>query len=500
MNLIRKYLESFVTNKRNVAFYDGEKICTYEDFSIIISGIRHLIETDKNFMPETPIGVVCYDDVYTYASIFAAWFSGCSFVPLNPAMPAFHNNEIVLKQNLKIILSSQLKTSEPGYPQEVILTQGVQGNNELPIYEWAGHQVVYVLTTSGSTGTPKYVPINLNNLTAFVQGFMEMYPELNESDIFLQTYDLTADAAFTGYMVPLLIGASVSTISNKLFKPFAVSKVLSSMPVTWVQVTPSLLACLAPFFSSFNLHHIRHFHFGGEALPASLVELWRKSVPNAEISNVYGPTETSVTATIYKCLPGERLKSMNNIVSIGKPLKKVSTRIKTDLQGVVLGQGELLIAGPQVMECYLYSENQPFQYIDEPAGTVKYYPTGDLVSMDTDGNLYFIGRLNDQVKINGYRVDLIEVENCVRELLPVQRNVAAIAVKLSPGLSRLIVFIENFDFGSDKILSLMNEKLPPYKIPEKIIGVKSFPLLSSGKTDKRALVDNFLTGINHDCC
>jgi D-alanine--poly(phosphoribitol) ligase subunit 1 len=492
MSLFKRYYEAFRANGKNEAFCFENEHYSYDEFVRKINGIRFLIEQSENYSPEMPVGIICYEDAGTYASVFATWFSGCYFVPLNPSMPGAFNNEIIDRHGIRVVLSSQIPGFELLDDNILLLTSSAIRETDKPVFEWHDNQVVYVLNTSGSTGKPKYVPINLKNLTSSLDGFLTLYPELGPKDKFLQTYDLTSDAAFTGYLIPFLLGASVYSISQKYFKPLAVAKILNNKPITWVQLTPSLLACLRPYFSSFYLPGIKHFLFGGEALPVNLVEEWRKSVPNAVISNLYGPTETTITATIYSCKPGRQLKSLNNTVSIGKPLQGVVAYIKPESSVKNELTGELCLAGEQVMEGYWFTERQPFLFLAGENSQAKFYPTGDYVKTDAEGNLYYLGRKDDQVKINGYRVDLIEVENIVREHLPECGNVAAVAVEIGQSLSQLVAFVENCRNMEDNLASQLALRYPRYKIPEKIIVVESFPLLTSGKTDKKALVDNYI--------
>ncbi len=487
MNLIQRFYNNFKIYSRNTAFVSDDRNLTYDQFFSLINGSRMLLENQPEFAPQKAVGVLCNELAETYAAVFAIWFSGCVFIPLNPSLPPLANNELIRKHEIDFIFSSgklpaglDLKSTKILYNNQLVST------SILSLYNLGLDQVLYVLNTSGSTGIPKNVPINLKNVTAFVEGFLNLYPELTDADNFLQTYELTADAAFTGYLIPFLIGATVYSVPGGTFKPFAVAKMMAEKPITWVQVTPSLLACLHPFFHSFNLTKIKHFHFGGEALPADMVEEWRRHIPNAEISNVYGPTETTITATIYKCRPGEAVKEKNNVVSIGKPLKNVVIYIQKDENSEI---GELLITGEHVMEKYLFIDDQPFKII--APGTDVYYPTGDLVMKDEDGYLYFCGRFDEQVKISGYRVDLIEIENKIRSLLPKPVNVAAAAIEKSPGINQLVVFIENYSGSGKEIIEKLLPVFPTYKIPEKIVGVEHFPLSPSGKTDKKALVYNF---------
>jgi D-alanine--poly(phosphoribitol) ligase subunit 1 len=493
MNLIQKYSDAFSHFDNNNAFCLGIEKYSYREFLSFINGSRALLESQPEFIPKKPVGVLFNEFAETYAAIFATWFSGGIFVPLNPSAPASVNEKIIRKYNIELVFLTDTNQKKFSFPRVKILNnRKISSSDSSPLYSWNENETLYVLNTSGSTGTPKNVPVNLGNVTAFTEGFIENYPELNASDKFLQTYDLTADAAFTGYLIPFLLGAAVYSVPTNGFKPFAVAKILSGEPITWVKATPSLLACLRPFFSSFHLPGIKHFHFGGEALPVDMTEEWRRHIPNAEISNGYGPTETTVTATIYKCLPGKQLKQKYNVVSIGRPLKKVKVSIQkiTDQEGKT---GELYIGGAQMMEGYWFSEEeQPFKTIKVKGQNQKFYPTGDQVQQDGEGYLYFMGRLNDQVKINGYRIDLIEIENNVRKIVAGSGNVAAVAVEKTPGMKQLVVFIENFPGDGNDITEQMTLHFPHYKIPEKIIGVPQFPINSSGKTDKKVLVSQFL--------
>ena len=491
MNLIQEYFNAFNRFGENEAFCLEDEKLSYNEFLLLINGSRKLLESQPGFYKESAVGVLCNSAAETYAAVFAIWFSGGVFIPLNPSYPESVNAKLIQAHNIKYVFSpDEFQNESFFFKAKLLNNKGVTSSRSLPLHNWKEDQEMYVLNTSGSTGTPKNVPINLKNVTAYMEGFLTLYPELSASDKFLQTYELTADAAFTGYLIPFLLGAAVYSVPGGQFKPFAVAKILSHKPVSWVKVTPSLLACLQPFFSSLYLPGVKHFLFGGEALPADMVAQWRKQIPNAEISNLYGPTETTITATIYKCLPGEELKEKNNVVSIGKPLKHVRTAIqhKNDPKNV----GELHIAGSQMMTGYLFAKEQPFKMITENQKPRQFYPTGDLVFEGEDGNLYYAGRVDDQVKISGYRVDLVEVENAVRAVEQVKGNVVAVAVEKSPGIKQLVAFVENYSGDGAEILQQLSLHFPVYKIPEKIIGVSQFPLASSGKADRKKLISGFL--------
>jgi acyl-coenzyme A synthetase/AMP-(fatty) acid ligase len=360
--------------------------------------------------------------------------------------------------------------------------------------------LVYILTTSGTTGEPRNVPISVQNLEAFIRGFNGLFPTLDENDRFLQTYDLTADAAFTAFLVPLYLGAAVVLTPDHPFRYLSVAKTLMKKHITWVQVTPSLLACLRPYFTSLKLEKIKYFHSGGEALPEDLVNELRPSVPNAEIANVYGPTETTVTALIYQCPAGSMPKSYHGSVSIGKPIGDVKVLI-LDEEGCRVtgeGEGELLIGGSQVMSGYCTDiPGDTFYYLEDNSGIKKYYRTGDKVRRDGDGYFYFLGRLNNQVKINGYRVDLTEVELILSGLYEKQVFMA-LAPEISPGIKRLIVFTTNSTLQESEMKKTIRDNYPEYLVPDRIIPIERIPLSLSGKTDRKKLEQIYLDNLNNE--
>jgi acyl-CoA synthetase (AMP-forming)/AMP-acid ligase II len=341
---------------------------------------------------------------------------------------------------------------------------------------------------------PKYVPINQKNVEAYCGGFIELYPDLKPSDNFLQTYDLTSDAAFTGYLIPLLIGASVFTIPADSFKFLSIAKLISNKQITRVKLTPSVLNYLTPYISKLDLKHIKQVIFGGEALYFSLLEKWQGVFRNAEFANLYGPTETTISATSYRFKSIENVKSQNGIISIGKPFPKVECAI-IDKNGNVLdidSEGELCIAGDQIMQGYLGNSNKnAFIELRTGGSGKRFYKTGDIVRKDNGGYFYFIGRTDDQVKIEGYRVNLTELEKAVKDIIP-GYSIFAIAHEKLEGLKRLYVFVEGYNGGQDEIKQQLGKQLPGQMVPDEIFIVPEFPITSSGKIDKKKLMNRYL--------
>ncbi len=495
MNLIEQLHDIFNNNKNNRAFcVDGRDI-SYGEFLEYINGTRELLEktlTGRN----NPVGIISYDCIETYAAIFATWFSGNYFVPLNPKHPAERNISIIKNIGIEYLLSARNDVNEfVGNSQQlqIIINTEIKSEKIKKPETIQNDQRMYVLTTSGSTGVPKYVPINQQNIESYCNGFMDMFPELQSDTCFLQIYDLTVDASFTSYLIPLLVGACVYMLPESQFKFLAIAKLLGDKKVNWVKLTPSVLSFLSPYKLKLDFKHLKFIILGGEALPLSLLKEWHPVFSETQIVNHYGPTETSVGVTSYRIDDMQNIRSMDGIVSIGKPFKEVDCVVidETGNELATNENGELCIGGKQVMEGYLNGGNSPFIYLEINNKREKFYRTGDIVKKDKDGYIYFLGRTDDQVKIEGHRINLIETENKVRDLLPGHKVVLVAHEKLS-GLKRLYLFIEGTDIDKLKLKSGLAEHLPPKMIPDDIYPIDKIPLTAGGKIDRKKLVNDYL--------
>ena len=324
------------------------------------------------------------------------------------------------------------------------------------------------------------------------------YPDLASEDRFLQTYDLTSDAAFTGYLIPLLLGACVFTIPPGNIKYLAIVKILQEQQITWTQFTPSVLHYLRPYLNSLRFNALKHSHFGGESLTFDIVSEWAKCVPNAEISNIYGPTETTITCTIHRTEIAQLKERVRyGAISIGKPLKTVKILIVDENDKIVENdkKGELCIGGEQVMEGYISTNEADscvFFMHSENGIKEKYYRSGDLVIRDKNEYLFFCGRKDDQLKISGYRIEPAEIELAISKATNGLRSKVSGYQKQS-GVQSFVVFIEESEISLEALKNKLREVLPAVFIPEKIISVAQFPLNSNGKIDKSRLFEEYAT-------
>lgn len=487
--ILEKLSENFRKFPENTAFHIQGTTFTYRQFEQRISAIQNYLLSNIP-VNERYIGVMSLDDVDTYASIFALWFSGKAFVPLNPLNPLARNLGIIRQMSLKHILGAgECNGLDSESIQLFCDTLSLADSDSEPkIFKTTPETDAYVLFTSGSTGKPKGVRINRANLNAFYRSYTDFGPGYTSSDRFLQIYDISFDGSVPCYMVALCSGASVYTVPQNEIKYLYAYKLMKDSELTVVKMTPSTLIYLRPYFDRIHLPHVRVCIFGGEALPLEIVEEWMKCVPEALIQNAYGPTEASIDSLMYTYNAGDfKYKSKAGIISLGKSFGDFEySVIDSGGKPVALHeQGELCLQSAQVMSGYWNDEektNNAFIFL----GTGKFYRTGDLVSRDKDGYFYFHGRIDDQVQMQGYRVETGEIENHAREITSVSL-LAAVPYRNSSGNSEIALFIGDDEQSQELIITGLESVLPSYMIPSKIIFMKELPLLTSGKTDRYKL-------------
>jgi acyl-coenzyme A synthetase/AMP-(fatty) acid ligase len=240
---------------------------------------------------------------------------------------------------------------------------------------------------------------------------------------------------------------------------------------------------LRPYFEDIDLPDLRNVALSGEAVPLKLTQEFQQCCPNAQFHNYYGPTECTIFCTSYK-IPREEIPAVNGIVSIGEAtLNQISKLIRED--GTEAGydeKAELYLGGTQVSLGYVKNEilNQSsFLSIDN----VRFYKTGDLVVQKKDGLLYYLGRKDQQVKIQGYRIELMEVEHLCKQAL--KTEAAVVAVKDNRGFDNLVLFVKKgLSLDISEALATL---LPKYMTPTRIIELDEFPLNDNGKLDRKTL-------------
>ncbi|MER5942316.1 amino acid adenylation domain-containing protein [Streptomyces sp. NPDC001928] len=357
--------------------------------------------------------------------------------------------------------------------------------------------IAYVIFTSGSTGRPKAVPITHRSMLNYLDWSLATFG-YGPRDHLVQTASVCFDASVRQLLAPLLVGATVHTLTSDLLRdPEALLDrlvndritVWSSVPTLWERLLSAAENRARQDGTPPDLSALRWVHVGGEALPAAHVRRWFDLVDargGAEhrISNLYGPTEATINATchIIDTRPADDVRQL----PIGRPVAGTELAVITE-DGRVCAPGEageLLIAGTGLTPGYLGDPQLTAAAFVERDGR-RWYRSGDRVRQTPDGVLEFLGRLDDQVKVRGHRVELGEVEAA----LLTHPDIARAAVLLVDG--RLVAYVEPRPGAAEpdtrEVRAFLSRVLPPYMLPGRVRTLPTMPLTGTGKIDRTRL-------------
>lgn len=466
--------QSFLRHKERICLTIDDQNYSYGDVLDISNHIRYqLQETDLQ-----NIGIYLTDDVFMYASILALWFEGKTYVPIHPDFPLTKNLNIIQQADIDTIISS--KEIKENFNLKIIDSQKTFETKILTPKKSSFANNAYILFTSGSTGSPKGVPIQFSNLYYFSEAFYSAFGKITPEDVVLQMFELTFDLSVMSYLIPFLNGAKVVSLHKNETKFLQILDLLEANEITVALMVPSILNLMIPYLDPLVRNSsLRLNLFCGEALLVKQIEGWRSFVPNADIYNVYGPTENTIFCTFYKV--EDPIKDKNGIISIGKSMENSNLSFfDKDTK-----EGELLLTGNLLTQSYWKNEEKTKELFINKNGEI-FYKTGDWCLKDDDGDFFYTNRIDFQAKINGFRVELAEIEYFANQKL---NNAISIAVvdKDQNDSDTLVLFINEMNVQNEEIISHLKNHLQDYCIPSKIIKLESFPVNTSGKIDRNEL-------------
>ncbi|MCX7192179.1 MAG: amino acid adenylation domain-containing protein [Proteobacteria bacterium] len=339
----------------------------------------------------------------------------------------------------------------------------------------------YVIYTSGSTGKPKGIAVNHRSICHFLRSENEVLG-VRESDRVYQGFSVAFDMSFEEIWISYLAGATLWLAPKEITgDPDALALALESNKISVLHAVPTLLSLFPRDVSGLRL-----INLGGEMCPQALVERW--ATPERQLFNTYGPTEATVSASIACLHRGEP-------VTIGKPLPNYGLLVvDAELKLLPPGEtGELCIIGPGVADGYLGRPDLTAEkFVANPYANSEHearlYHTGDLARIDEAGNVQCLGRVDDQIKIRGYRVELGEIEAVLAKEPGV--GTAAVILRNVGEVEQLVAFyVANADTApiASELRKNLAAQLPPYMVPARFEVVQILPRLTSGKIDRKAL-------------
>ena len=497
-------LKSIRQYASHTAFNIGGKEYTYLQLGERISSARHLLRQYRDV--EQIAALAIHDDIDTYASIFALWMEGMAYVPLHPNQPIGRNTNIINQVGTSLILDSAAQSPflTCHFPHDTVIVSSAAGGSvtdgsEL-LEEWVevtDDQLAYILFTSGSTGTPKGVTISRCNVAAFMDSFWKTGIQIDHTDRCLQAFDLTFDVSVQSYLVALTRGASLFTVPYGTVKYLYVAQLIQEQGITFGAMAPSMLTYLRPYFQELDATSLRACILTAEACPIDLMEDWFKCAVNTDIYDFYGPTEATIYCTYYKLSRNQENLSTNGIISIGRPLANIHAIIVAEDGSIINdgSKGELCISGDQVTPGYWNNREknaEAFFEMEVEGVRRRYYHTGDLCYRHSSGNIMYCGRIDQQAKIQGFRVELGEIEYHAREFSGRAFRAVAIPFLNASSLTEIALFVECPATDPAPLLAYLRSKLPGYMVPTQVFYREAFPLNASDKIDRHRLKSEIL--------
>jgi D-alanine--poly(phosphoribitol) ligase subunit 1 len=427
----------------------------------------------------------------SYAGLLGACWSGAAYVPLNPRLPAAR-----LRHVLDAIRPNAVLVDAEG---EIVLSEVQNGcpaarvrsiENAHALREPApvdSEGTAYILFTSGSTGVPKGVAIAFRGVSCFLAAMAERYPLL-PGDRVGQPCDLSFDISVSNIFTAWNSGAAVYVVPSA--QAMAPRDFLRTEEINAWFSTPSVAVFLEQMkmLKPGIFPALRYSMFGGDGLPATTAEKWVAAAPNGSLENIYGPTEITVACTGVRYTGPETVTPGRGIVAIGTPYTGTELRILDEADREVRTglPGELLIGGPQVGIGYWNDApltEARFPIIDGR----RWYRSGDVVYRDANGLYHFLSRVDNQVKVRGYRVELGEIEAHLREVCA-STAVAAVAWPVRLGsASGIVAFVSGTTRSTVEIQQVMRDRLPAQSVPSQVRIVDRLPMGLTGKIDRKAL-------------
>lgn len=487
--IIEMFISQVNENPNKIAIFQDEKEISYNELNkqsdILSNYLNH-----KGISKGEYILLTANREYTTIVWILAILKSGAAYIPIEKSIPVERVKSIISDSNSKYII-----TDEKYDLENIIMIS--KNNTTVPkllksmasISKSEISSTVYVIYTSGTTGKPKGVGITNKNLFNYLMWSKQMYIKEEENINMPVFTSLSFDLAVTSIFLPLVSGNSMYIYSEEYDLLHICNSIIEEKNINLIKLTPAHLTIFANIFEKKN-HNIKRFILGGEQLYCDLAKKVTLNTKNkVEIYNEYGPTEATVGCMTYLY---DINKDNGNAVPIGVPIANTKLYIfNTNMDESEKGEvGELYIGGQGVANGYINNPkitNESF-IINPINKEEKLYKTGDLVKINSCGQLEFINRIDNQIKYNGYRIELDEVRNAIIKNSLIQ-DAYPFVYKDNKGNNHFIAFYISTDkILQDNIKEFIGRFIPKYMIPNTIIKIERFPLTSNGKIDKKKLI------------
>jgi amino acid adenylation domain-containing protein len=474
----------------NIAVTYGDKFLSYRDLNARANIVASSL-LESGVQQNHYVGICSTRSLEMIVGLLAILKIGAVYVPLDFSLPSSHLTLMIQDALIKVcIVGRNASESQKLFNLDYININDIQSkdSSSLKFIINDPEAAAYVNFSSGTTGKPKGIICTHRGVIRLL--FNQNYINFNSSSVILQTAPISFDAATFEIWGALLHGGKcVLSIEHPLISTSGIKNNIYEDKVNTIFLTSALFNKLIDIdVSSFD--GLETLLFGGDVASIKHIQKFYRANKQINLINCYGPTENT-TFTTYYPIPKEITDSNSFTIPIGKPINHTQVYILNDNTEPV-GQneiGEIYLGGDGLAQGYLNNSDLTSKSFIENAfvgKSIRLYKTGDLGRFRADGQIEFIGRRDLQVKINGYRVDVGEIENCINAHNAV--NDSSVLVHEYDSKDKfLVAFIQGQDTQESELKNYLTQVIPNYLIPKKIIWIKSLPITTTGKVDRAAL-------------
>ncbi len=487
-NVLEIFNETVRKNLNNVAIvFEGNEF-TYDYLDKESDKLAYVLKNKYSVSKNSIVALLFERCPEMIISILGVLKSGAAYLPIDPSFPKERIEYMVSNSNANMIISNSprnriIKNNELNVVYYENVLENFNENTDKINMNINKDDNAYIIYTSGTTGKPKGTVISHGNLINFIEAYSEK-ENINSYGTAISLAKYSFDMFIIDSIIPIFKGLKLILANeNESIMPHLITKLIKYYSVEVLSITPSKLDMILEYSKNKELNSLKNVTMGGEVFNKKCFEILKSINHNIKVFNAYGPTEITVASSLKNVT-----QIKNGVVSIGEPLPNVRVLILDKKKRMLpIGvTGEQYIFGKGVCKGYLNNEPLTLEKFLVLNGE-RTYNSGDLVFFDFNGDLYYVGRGDNQVKINGLRIELEEIEKQILNIDFV-RNCAVLIDEMH-GKQQLFAYIilkEDLCKEND-IKNILIKKLPLYMVPNYFIYLSEFPINSSGKINKNEL-------------
>jgi amino acid adenylation domain-containing protein len=477
-----------------IAVVDAERTLTYRELNVRANRLAHRLRAE-NIGVGSVVGVHASRDASLVASFLGILKAGAAYLPLDPQQPTDRAAYMLDDAGVAVVVSdSRYVGAVPTGPWSVLRTDDPSADaTRFPETDLGRistpDDLMYVIYTSGSTGRPKGVEVPHSGIVNYLSWCAEAYAARGRGGAAVFS-SVAFDMIVPNLYTPLIMGQRVCVIDETVDMRTVAERLMAWAPFSFLKLTPGQLGLLTELVDSDQACRLTEMlAVGADAFPVRILRNWRRIDSRTPVLNEYGPTEASVGNCVHFVDGTEQ----GDLLPIGRPIPNTTMYVlDSTLAPVPIGvPGELYIGGACVVRGYL---NRPAltqeRFIADPFSAqpgARMYRTGDVGRWLPGGMLAFLGRIDDQAKIRGYRVEPGEIEAVLVEHPSVSEAVVTVVGSARETLSLAGYYVGDTDLTADEVREYLAGRLPDYLMPSFLIPIAAIPLNANGKVDRKSL-------------